>query len=73
MQVPAGTFEKLESRCKYGADVFVGGQPMVCVKPQSGNFTMMSQEGIEYAYARGADASLINMVTQRESEGNGKG
>ncbi|MEM5200281.1 peptidase U32 family protein, partial [Enterococcus faecium] len=52
---PAGTLEKLKVAIDYGADaVFVGGQAYG-LRSRAGNFSMEeSQEGIDYAHARGA-------------------
>lgn len=52
--MPAGTLEKLQFACAYGADAVYAGMPQFSLRARTNSFTESQlAEGIEYAHERG--------------------
>jgi putative protease len=57
--MPAGTFEKLQFACAYGADAVYAGMPKFSLRARTNSFTESQlAEGIEYAHERGVNVYI---------------
>ncbi|MBD3305099.1 U32 family peptidase [candidate division KSB3 bacterium] len=64
--LPAGTLEKLQFACAYGADAVYAGLPQVSLRARTNSFTAAQlAEGIQYAHARGVKVFLTANIFAR--------
>ncbi|GAK61710.1 peptidase U32 [Candidatus Vecturithrix granuli] len=66
--LPAGTLEKLQFACAYGADAVYAGMPRFSLRARTNSFTQEQlAEGIEYAHERGVKVYVTLNIFARNT------